>query len=106
MRGKVLARLAAFVVVGSLAAVLLLAAGCSQKPTVVSEADKKATCAANQQRIRETMSVFYADSQMFPPIATVVEKLGVKCPDGGTYRFDEETVAVTCSVHGSLKPAQ
>jgi len=99
-------RLAVVVILVLLAAALVCAPGCARKPKVLTEADKKAVCAANQQKIRETMSVFYADSQIYPPIATVVEKLHVKCPDGGTYLFDEEQIAVTCSLHGSLKPAK
>jgi uncharacterized lipoprotein YajG len=106
MSAKMLSRVAALALVGLIAVALLGATGCATKPTVATEADKKVTCASNQQKIRETMSVFYADSQIYPPIDTVVEKLNVKCPDGGKYLFNEDQVAVTCSVHGSLKPAQ
>jgi hypothetical protein len=106
MRTATYSRIAALVVAGLLAGALLGVSGCARKPKVLTEADKRITCAANQQKIRETISIFYADSQMYPPIGTVVEKLGVKCPDGGTYLFDEEQIAVTCSLHGSLKPAQ
>ena len=63
-------------------------------------AEQKAQCFQNERLIKAAMDVFYADSQMYPPIADIVKKLDVKCPAGGTYSFDPNTDTVSCSVHG------
>ena len=100
------ARLLAGAMAAALAVVIVLSllsvAGCSSKVATPDEAANRAVCANNQARIRQMMDLFYADAQMYPPIATVVEKLHVKCPDGGTYLFDQNTATVSCSVHGHL----
>ena len=102
-RRSAVARLVAFLLLVAVFSVALLAAaGCSSKPAARSEVDKRAECAQNQTHIRQAMDLFYADAQMYPPIATVVEKLHVACPDGGTYVFDAKTETVSCTVHGHL----
>jgi hypothetical protein len=69
-------------------------------PAGPSASDLKTQCYANEALIGAEMKLFYADADIYPPISDVVEKLRVKCPSGGTYRFDEKTAVVTCSVHG------
>jgi hypothetical protein len=81
--------------------VLMVALGmCACAPAAPSAADLKAQCYANEALIGAEMELFYADSGMYPPIATVVEKTGRACPSGGAYSFDETSGVVTCSVHG------
>jgi hypothetical protein len=94
--------LLAVAITAALACALLSAAGCGSGSHGPSEAEKTAACAENQVHIKQMMDLFYADAQEYPPIATVVDKLHVTCPDGGTYTFDEQTDAVSCSVHGHL----
>jgi hypothetical protein len=77
---------------------LLALTGCG--PQGLSAAMAKQECFANQTKIRDMFDLFYADSGEYPPIGIVVEKLGVKCPSGGVYRFDAKTVTVSCTVHG------
>ena len=72
---------------------------CSASKSDVA-ADQKAQCFQNEKLIKVAIDVFYADSQMYPPIASVVTKLDVKCPAGGVYSFDPNTDVVSCSVHG------
>ncbi len=69
-------------------------------PAAPSAAELKAQCFQNQTLIAAEMNLFNADSGMYPPITTVVEKMNLKCPSGGTYSFDEKTLVVSCSVHG------
>jgi hypothetical protein len=99
---RAVSKLATIALAALLAVALLLAVGCASKPAAPSAADQKAACAENQAHIRQAMDLFYADSQIYPPIATVVEKLHVACPSGGTYVFDEKTDTVSCTVHGHL----
>ena len=82
----------------ALGVALLAGAGCG--PTALSADVAKQECFANQAKIKTMFDVFYADSGEYPPIGIVVQKLGVKCPSGGTYRFDPKTLTVSCSVHG------
>ena len=88
-------------VAGGIVAVLLLAvlAGCAPSKAQVAEQDRQ-QCFANEQQIKMAMDAVYADSDIYPNVADVVAKLGVKCPDGGTYSFDPNTDTVSCSVHG------
>ena len=97
VRARVLTLPVAILVV--LAAATMLG-GCSSKPAAPTVAQTQAACFENQTHIKQAMDLFYADSQMYPPIETVVEKLHVACPSGGTYSFDPDTNTVTCSVHG------
>jgi hypothetical protein len=86
-----------------IAAILILTIGlgvAACAPVTPSAADRKAQCFTNQALIRAEMDVFQADSGIYPPIATVVEKMHLKCPSGGTYSFDETSATVSCSVHG------
>ena len=69
-------------------------------PAAPSAADQKAQCYTNETLISAEMQLFHADSGLYPPIATVVEKMHRTCPSGGIYRFDETSGVVTCSVHG------
>ncbi len=94
--------LGGFVVVAVLAALAagMMLGGCVSKPVALTAAQTKAQCFENQSRIRQMMDLFYADSQTYPPVETVAEKLHVACPSGGTYSFDPDTDVVTCSVHG------
>jgi outer membrane murein-binding lipoprotein Lpp len=77
----------------------VLVSGCSAKK-VDTAAQQRAECFQNQRNIKLAMDALYADSQMYPPVATVAEKLGAKCPSGGTYQFDPTTATLSCSVHG------
>ncbi len=86
-----------------IAAILILTIGlgvAACAPATPSAADLRAQCFQNQALIRAEMDVFHADSGIYPPIATVVQKMGLKCPSGGTYLFDEASATVSCSVHG------
>jgi len=86
-----------------IAAILILTVGlgvAACAPAAPSAADQKAQCFTNQMLIRTEMDVFHADSGVYPPIATVVDKMHLKCPSGGTYAFDETSATVSCSVHG------
>ena len=86
-----------------IAAILILTIGlgvAACAPAPPSAAELKAQCFQNQTLIAAEMNLFNADSGMYPPIATVVEKMGLKCPSGGTYSFDGKTLEVSCSVHG------
>jgi hypothetical protein len=78
--------------------VVLGATACA--PSKPSVADTRAACFANQKLIAAEMDLFHADAGIFPPISDVVQKLGLKCPAGGTYSFDATTDVITCSVHG------
>jgi hypothetical protein len=69
-------------------------------PSKPSVADTRAACFANEALIRDEMKLFYDDANIYPPISDVVDKMGLKCPSGGTYSFDATTGVVTCSVHG------
>jgi hypothetical protein len=88
---RIAASLLLIVVLGGLA-------GCA--PAKPSAADLKTQCYANEALIGAEMKIFYADAGIYPPIATVVEKLQRACPSGGVYTFDEKTGVVSCSVHG------
>ena len=95
-------RLRLAVLVAALLAVVLatvLLSGCSAGDGDAA-AEQKARCFQNEKLIKVAMDVFYADSQLYPPISSVVTKLDVKCPSGGVYSFDPNTDTVTCSVHG------
>ena len=63
-------------------------------------AEQKTQCYQNERLIKTAMDLFFADSQMYPPLEQVVTKLDAKCPSGGTYTFNEKTDVVDCSVHG------
>ena len=94
-------RLGIVVLLGALLAAVLatvLLSGCSAGASDTA-AEQKAQCFQNEKLIKVAMDVFYADSQMYPPIASVVTKLDVKCPAGGVYSFDPNTDTVSCSVH-------
>jgi ABC-type glycerol-3-phosphate transport system substrate-binding protein len=78
-------------------AVALMLTGCSSG---TSTASTKTQCYANEALIAQEMKLFYEDSGTYPPIATVVQKMSLSCPSGGTYSFDATTGVVTCSVHG------
>jgi hypothetical protein len=81
--------------------VLTLALGVAAcAPSTPSAADLKAQCYNNETLIGAEMQLFYADSGIYPPIATVVEKMGRPCPSGGVYSFDETSSVVSCSIHG------
>jgi ABC-type glycerol-3-phosphate transport system substrate-binding protein len=60
----------------------------------------KTKCYANETLIAQEMKLFYEDSGTYPPITTVVDKMQLSCPSGGTYSFDATTGVVTCSIHG------
>jgi hypothetical protein len=86
-----------------IAAILMLLAAlgvAACTPAAPSAADVKAQCYANETLIGVEMKLFYADSGVYPPIATVVEKTRRACPSGGVYSFEETAGVVTCSVHG------
>ena len=74
-------------------------AACSPSKTDQA-AEQKTRCFQNEKLIKTAMDLFYADSQMYPPLSQVVSKLDKKCPSGGTYAFDEKTDVVSCSIHG------
>jgi NaMN:DMB phosphoribosyltransferase len=74
--------------------------GCSPTKTDVA-AEQKATCFANQKQALMAINVVHADAGIYPDIADVTTKMGLKCPAGGTYTFDPATDLVTCSVHGT-----
>jgi len=79
---------------------LVLATGVTAcAPPSPTPAEQKAACFTNEKLAGAEMKLFYEDAGIYPPIATVVEKLHVKCPSGGTYSFDEATGIVSCSVH-------
>jgi hypothetical protein len=69
-------------------------------PKAPTAAEQKAECFSNITFITTEMNLFHADSGMYPPIATVVEKSHKVCPSGGVYSFDEATDIVSCSIHG------
>jgi hypothetical protein len=79
-------------------ALALAVAGCGAKAPTAEE--QKAACFQNIQLIQAEMRLFKADSGVDAPIQTVVDKLGVKCPSGGTYSWDPNAEVVSCSVHG------
>ncbi len=97
MRRNVAALTVALVV-----ALVLLSAGCSAGgPTAEMQ---KAECEQNMALIHTEMGLFHADTGEYPPLTTVVEKTGAKCPAGGVYAFDPNTETVSCSIHGVYKP--
>jgi hypothetical protein len=93
-------RIVALALLGAL--VLALAAtvgGCAPSAADVA-AQHKEQCFANQRQIKMAIGLVNADSGLYPDINNVVAELKVKCPDGGTYAFDQKTATVSCSVHG------
>ena len=91
------ARLIALAFVGVLTLAVL--SGCGPSKAQLAEQNRQ-QCFANEQQIKMAMDAVYADSDIYPSVADVVAKLGIKCPDGGTYTFDPNTNTVSCSVHG------
>ena len=73
--------------------------GCAPSKVEVA-AQQKQACFANQRQIKTAIGIVHADSGIYPDVATVVAKLGLKCPSGGTYSFDPDTDTLTCSIHG------
>jgi len=91
-------------VAGASAAVAVLGlVGCG--PKGLSAEAAKEQCFTNQVHIHQMEGLFYSDSGEYAPIGDVVSKLGVKCPSGGTYSFNQTTGKVSCSVHG-VAPGQ
>ena len=78
-------------------AFVVAVAGCSQG---AAAAEQKTACFANEALLRSEMALFKADSGIDAPFDSVVAKLHVVCPSGGTYSYDATTGVVTCSVHG------
>jgi hypothetical protein len=91
---RIAAVLLTLVIVGALA-------GCA--PAGPTAAQLKEQCFANETLIGAEMKIFYADSGIYPPIASVVDTMKRACPSKGVYSFDEKTGVVTCSVHGHPK---
>jgi hypothetical protein len=83
-----------------LLAIVMLGAVAACAPTRPTAAELKERCVTNEKLIGMEMKLFYADSGIYPPIATVVSTMKRECPSKGTYAFDEKTGVVTCSVHG------
>lgn len=73
--------------------------GCAPSKADVA-AQQKQLCFANERQIKTAIDLVHADSGLYPDIGTVVTKLQLKCPAGGTYSFDQNTDTVSCSVHG------
>jgi hypothetical protein len=84
-------------------AALLLAAialtACAPSKEKVAEQQRQ-ECFANEQRIKTAMDLVHADTGFYPNVSDAADKLGLKCPAGGTYVFDPNTDTVSCSVHG------
>jgi hypothetical protein len=76
--------------------------GCS--PAKPDAAAQKAQCFQNMQLVGMEMKLFLADTGEYPPLSTVLQKMGRRCPSGGTYSFDEKTGVLSCSIHGKYKP--
>lgn len=86
-----------------IAAILILTIGlgvAACAPATPSAEDLKQQCWANETLIGVEMKLFHADSGIYPPITTVVEKLKRPCPSGGVYGFDEAAEVISCSIHG------
>ena len=63
-------------------------------------AQQKQDCFANESRVKTAMDLVHADTGFYPNVADAVRELSAKCPAGGTYTFDPNTDAVSCTVHG------
>jgi hypothetical protein len=81
----------------SLVSIALFACGPSKAELAAQQRDQ---CFSNEQRIKLAMDLVNADTGVYPDIGSVMAKLQLKCPSGGTYTFDEKTDTVTCSIHG------
>jgi hypothetical protein len=81
---------------------VLALSGCAAPKATPAEtiAQGREQCFANEKQITMALDLVNADSGIYPDVTDVVKKLGVKCPDGGTYSFDSATNVVSCSVHG------
>ena len=73
--------------------------GCSPSKAEIA-AKQRDDCFATQRRILLAINLVHADSGFYPTMQDVIKQLDAKCPAGGTYRFDENTDSVSCSVHG------
>jgi hypothetical protein len=76
--------------------------GCTS--TAQIEAEQRDECYATQARIQAEMDQVHRAKGAYPDIGTLVTRLNVKCPTGGTYEFDPVAEKVLCTKHGS-KPA-
>jgi hypothetical protein len=92
-------RLAALVLIATLALAALTAVACAPSKAAIAAAHKD-ECFANEAKIKTAMNLVNADTGFYPKISDAVRELHVSCPDGGTYSFDEKTDTVSCSVHG------
>jgi len=84
-----------------LAIVAVVIVGCGGPSKEQIAAQQRDECFTNELKIKTAIDLVNADSGIYPDVASVVSKLDVKCPSGGTYSFDAGTDTVSCSVHGS-----
>jgi hypothetical protein len=81
----------------TVASIALVACGPSKAEVA---AQQKEQCFTSQRQLKLALGVIYADSGIYPDVQDAANKLGAKCPSGGTYSFDPSTDTVSCSVHG------
>jgi hypothetical protein len=59
------------------------------------------TCKTNRAQLAQQYSIVLSGATAgAPDFGALVKELGVKCPSGGAYTWDEAKAAVSCSVHG------
>jgi hypothetical protein len=59
------------------------------------------TCRTNRAQLAQQYSIVLSGATGAPvDFGALVTELGVKCPSGGAYAWDEAKAKVSCSVHG------
>jgi hypothetical protein len=69
--------------------------------TAQIEAQQRDECYATQAEIQAAMNQGHSATGAFPDIGSLVARLNVKCPVGGTYEFNPNAETVSCTKHGS-----
>ena len=73
--------------------------GCGPGKAAVA-AQQREQCFANERNIAMAIGAIHADSGLYPDVQDTANKLGAKCPAGGTYTFDQASGVISCSIHG------